>query len=248
MSDTPSVSVLFITYNRLWYTQLALHCIVHNTNYPNFNVHIVDNGSSESGMKDYLLSMKKRFPEIIHSVTMHPKNMGLSRVTNAFWKSTTSDYVSKVDNDSLVHWNWLPRLMAGALKINKPCVLAANHFARCGHFDLYQRDGMMPRSEKINGQTYVPASWVGGCCYIMRRDCISVNGHLEEGIGKVYGWDRWQQRAREKGVVVGYVWPFVLVDHMDEDWHPLNGKKTIYKDYSAQIQGFRKNPQEDAKL
>lgn len=217
---------------------------MHNTAHPNWRLWIVDNGSTEPGMVDYLKSVKTSWPNRVHSLILHKKNIGIARVTNDFWKKSDAPIVGKIDNDTLVPYLWLTKLLEGIHKIGEPCILAGNHMTLT---EMPKHGVELNNIQTINGQQYTPGRWVGGCCYIMQRRCLEIGGQIEEGIGKVFGWTRWQLRNNGK-MKIGYIVPYLRVDHMDEKRHPLNMQHSIYNQYYNKIRGFRKNPSEDTNI
>jgi len=164
----PSVAILMFTYNRLEYTQEALHTLMRNTRYP-FDLYIIDNHSTD-GTREWLEAVRLEYPDRIKDIRYNSTNEGLPGPTNDFWSRVDSELIGKVDNDTLVPTGWLERLVEAHQKISELAVIGGYHF-RSEDFDdksarskLYEHDGI-----KI-----LPDAHIGGCCYLMKKSQMSL--------------------------------------------------------------------------
>ena len=95
------VQIIYLTFNRLYYTKITLPALLDSSNHISFQVRIVDNGSTD-GTVEYLKSLNHpRIEKIIYN----KKNKGLVQPTKQFWKESNATFVSKIDNDILVPKN-----------------------------------------------------------------------------------------------------------------------------------------------
>jgi len=96
-----TIDLLFITYNRLEYTKLALASVLADPE-EEFSLTIWDNGSTD-GTRDYLASLddaritRKVFAE---------ENVGLRGAVNDFFSKSSADLVGIIPNDFLVAPGW----------------------------------------------------------------------------------------------------------------------------------------------
>ena len=121
----PIVNILFLTYDRLEYTQKAIARLLKSTNYP-FNLYIVDNHSTD-GTVNWLREIENEYPNI-REIIYNAENRGLAAPTNDFWKRVDSDLVGKIDNDTLVPDGWLERLVDAHQKSKKLGVVGGWHY------------------------------------------------------------------------------------------------------------------------
>ncbi|MDD4701687.1 MAG: glycosyltransferase [Desulfovibrio sp.] len=211
-----TISILYLTYNRLAYTRMTLPALIENAGM-DFALTIVDNGSTD-GTVDYLTEFAKRHRKQIKHIYFLDKNMGISIPTNAFWRSSRAEFLGKVDNDTLVPPNWLKRLLEAHEQ--SPALGVAGGF----HFNLKYVD--VPALEKrvisVDGVQMIPDAYIGGCCYLFRRSLQRSIGYLAVGPRKTHGWTEYQQEIFRRGYVNGYLYPLLLVEHFDDPLDPRN--------------------------
>ena len=99
----PLVSIVVINYNAKEYLESCLNSVL-NSDYPNFEVIIVDNGS-EDGSLEFLEEISKSKPNI--NVIKNEENLGPSAARNQGIKIAKGKYVAFLDNDTRVRPLWL---------------------------------------------------------------------------------------------------------------------------------------------
>lgn len=100
---TPKVSIIIINYNSFEDTNDCLNSLA-DCNYKNFDVWIVDNGSSDNSIN----KIKKAFPQ--HNYVLSVENIGFSRGCNLGAKDALeagADYLLMLNNDTIVDPNFL---------------------------------------------------------------------------------------------------------------------------------------------
>ena len=107
LSEFPKISIIVVTYNNLAYTKLCLESIIENTEYPNFEVIIVDNGSTDA-TPEYLDSLQECRFEI--RVIKNTNNRGFAPANNQGFEASTGRYIVFLNNDTIVTPGWLFRL------------------------------------------------------------------------------------------------------------------------------------------
>jgi GT2 family glycosyltransferase len=81
---------------------------VLNSDYPNFEVIFVDNGSTDDSVK----FIKEKFCQNSRlKIVVNPENYGFSRGNNIAMQYTSGDYVALLNNDVEVESNWLRELI-----------------------------------------------------------------------------------------------------------------------------------------
>ena len=104
----PVVSVIVLTYNNLELTKACLQSIEENSDYPNLDVIVVDNASSD-GSQDYLSEWVgngagRRF-------IANEKNLGFSAGNNVGLAVANGEYLVILNNDTYVTRGWVRSLV-----------------------------------------------------------------------------------------------------------------------------------------
>lgn len=99
------VSITIPTYNGLKHLKDCIKSIIQNTNYPWYEIVVVDNASSD-GTIDFL---KKNFPTV--RIVANEKNLGNTEGINICIESAKGNYVFILDNDTEVTKGWLTEIV-----------------------------------------------------------------------------------------------------------------------------------------
>ena len=105
----PKVSILILTYNNLLINQLCLRSLYCNTTYPNFEVIVVDNASSD-GTPDWLKSFSAAHSNL--KLILNPDNRGFSVGNNQAVREAAGEYIIFLNNDTVVTRGWVEGLLA----------------------------------------------------------------------------------------------------------------------------------------
>ena len=104
----PRVSIVVITRDQLVFTKLCLESVLANTDYPVYELIVVDNGSGEE-LLSYLGQLEDRF-SFIH-VVRNETNRGFAAANNQGLAQATGDGFVLLNNDTIVPRGWLTRLI-----------------------------------------------------------------------------------------------------------------------------------------
>lgn len=219
MSD---VEILYITYNRLHYTQQTLLPLLSN-DAESFSVTIVDNASTD-GTVAYLKQLKH---SRIKQVIFNKENEGLSKPTREFWERAESPYVMKVDNDVLVPVHFVRTLLETA------CV--SKHFGAIGGFhfhvnvdwrDEYTKYVSTHGRRRRGVADIAQFKHIGGAGYICRTSIArAFSSKLLTTRGVRGGWTTMQWYMHGGKYVNGYVYPLLQIQHLPD---PIFGKSVEY--------------------
>lgn len=106
MKNLPSVAVIILNYNGV---SLSRNCLksVLRTNYPNFEIYLVDNGSkvNEAGI------LKKEFESSKIKFVRHEKNKGFVYPINLLAPKIKAKYLIFLNNDTKVDRGWIKPLV-----------------------------------------------------------------------------------------------------------------------------------------
>lgn len=104
----PKASIIILTHNNIHFTRLCVDSIFRNTLWPNFELIIVDNASTD-GTREYLKELVQRHSNI--RLILNEHNEGFARANNQGIQVSTGEYIVLLNNDTIVTRGWLGRLI-----------------------------------------------------------------------------------------------------------------------------------------
>jgi GT2 family glycosyltransferase len=104
----PKISIIVVTYNKLDYTKMCLESIITNTEYPNYEIVIVDNASVD-GSVEYIRNFKNSHNNV--KFIRNDNNLGFAVANNLGASVSNGDYLLFLNNDTIVTPGWLHRLL-----------------------------------------------------------------------------------------------------------------------------------------
>jgi len=108
-NSVPKVSVVVLTFNNLKLNKICIRSILEKTAYPNFELIIVDNNSTD-GTVDYLNELNEcRLSNV--KVILNKENLGFAAGNNVGIKASDGDYVILLNNDTIVTRGWITALV-----------------------------------------------------------------------------------------------------------------------------------------
>ena len=103
----PLVSIIILNYNGEAYLENCLASVLKNE-YPNFEVILVDNASTDRSLKD----AQETFGDDPHlKIVQNTKNLGFSGGNNVGYRHSSGEYVVFLNNDTVVEPDWLASLV-----------------------------------------------------------------------------------------------------------------------------------------
>lgn len=111
--DTPLVSIIIQTRDREEYLRPLLDSLEARTRYPNYEIIVVDNGSTDPDTLAFLATLTTKAPWAGRTRVIDlPGDFNWSAGANAGAAVANGDYLLFLDNDTyVVHEEWLDRLM-----------------------------------------------------------------------------------------------------------------------------------------
>jgi GT2 family glycosyltransferase len=101
------VSIVILNYNGKKFLSKCLDS-VSKTNYPNFEVILVDNASTDGSAESEVKSLNLSNLKVIHNT----RNLGFAEGNNIGARSANGDYVVFLNNDTVVDPEWLKELVS----------------------------------------------------------------------------------------------------------------------------------------
>jgi len=211
----PAVSIIILNYDGIDVLPTCLRS-VYDSKYPNFEVIVVDNGSTDQSVE----VAEKEFPEAI--IVRNGRNLGFSAGNNIGIARSGGEYVVLLNNDTVVHPDWLKELVKGAIQLKggfyQPKILlmedskimnSAGNMIHLAGFGLCRGLG-----EPDTGQfeERVEIGYASGACVFASRRAIEEIGLLDP-VYFAYNEDTdWGWRGRMFGWKSYYI-PAAVIYH-----------------------------------
>lgn len=183
----PKASIIVVTFNNLQLNRLCLESIYANTEWPNFEVIVVDNASSD-GTPGYLETAEKRFPNL--RIALNSSNLGFAAANNIGLKLATGDYLVLLNNDTVVTRGWMSALIRH-LHVNRKIGMigpVSNAISNEAKVEVdYTRLEDMPAWAadyvgRHDGEIF-PIPMLAMFCVAIRREVFEKVGYLDERFG-----------------------------------------------------------------
>jgi polysaccharide pyruvyl transferase CsaB len=101
-------SVIVLSYNGLALTRACLESIVRSTQWPNLEIVIVDNASSD-GTRELVADFARTHERV--KLILNAANEGFARGNNRGLEAAEGDYLVMLNNDTVVSRGWLGRMI-----------------------------------------------------------------------------------------------------------------------------------------
>jgi GT2 family glycosyltransferase/glycosyltransferase involved in cell wall biosynthesis len=203
----PKASIIIVTYNNFALTRLCLTSLFARTDWPNYEVIVLDNGSSD-GTRDYLREAESTFPHL--QVILNEDNSGFAAATNVGLKLAKGEYIAFLNNDTVLTRGWLSALIRHlkadtTLGLVGPVTNATGNEARIdvGYKRIEDMSGWAASCVRKNDGRLFPIPMLALFCAAMRRDVFERVGLLDErfGIG-MFEDDDFTHRIRNLGLKI----------------------------------------------
>lgn len=200
----PLVSVVVLTYNNLQLTKLCLDSIERNSLWPNLEVIVVDNASSDE-TPEYLVALAKERPHV--KVVLNDRNEGFAAGNNRGLREARGEYLVLLNNDTIVTRGWLGRLVRylehdSSIGLIGPATNLTGNEAKIDlrYSSVAEMERMAERRSFEHEGEYFGIPMLAMFCVAMRRDVLDKIGFLDErfGIG-MFEDDDYAMRLHQAG-------------------------------------------------
>ncbi|MBW8016063.1 MAG: glycosyltransferase [Planctomycetes bacterium] len=199
------IHLLFITYNRLDYTKLALASVLGDPT-EEFSLTIWDNASTD-GTAEYLKN-ELNDPRIV-DVVLSKENVGQVHAVNEVWGNSKADLIGKLDNDCLVTPGWTRKIAQAHRDIENLGI------AGCWRFPLDEFNEQAARKagkiQTFGEHQMLRHPWVAGSTFLMKRSTFESVGSM---VGKAT--TKYAIRVALAGYINGFYFPLIFQEHMDD--------------------------------
>lgn len=184
MRKNPTVSIIIINWNGLENTKNCLNSVLKITDVP-FNILLIDNGSAHDEYK----KLKKQYNNKIDLYGLE-KNTGFTGGVNFGLKIAQErykpDYYLLLNNDTIVEKNFLSALVKTASRDQKIGIVGPVIYDFAQKNKILYSGGKINwlfarpihKKEKINKTE--PATFITGCCFLIKKDLLNEIGLLDE--------------------------------------------------------------------
>lgn len=220
----PRATVIVVTIDNLVFTKLCLASVLANTAYPNLELYIVDNGSTD-GTPEFLHQLATHHQAI--KILLNPENVGFGPANNQALAAASGERFVLLNNDTMVPPGWLSRLVhrlddprLGLLgpATNRTC----NEAQVAATYQTYEQFLQFARARNValDGEVR-PIRMLAMFCTAFRRSLYEAIGPLDEryAVGMFEDED-YALSAKAQGFAVAWA-PDVYIHHA---YHASIGK------------------------
>jgi len=176
------VSIIMAVYNQIGYTRQCLQSLVESTNSEDYEIILVDNGSTD-GSKDIF----SEFPGIGYkTVVVNKENIGATRAWNQGCRAGRGEYLFVINNDIVFppDKDWLPK-MTKFLDAHSEVGVASPQLCGNGYFDddpiCLPQMNPTEFKEKWGGLVADTFRWgMHGCFMMMKKETFKYIGEFDE--------------------------------------------------------------------
>lgn len=201
----PKVSIVILTYNNLELNKLCLQSILNTTAYPNYEIIIVDNHSTD-GTREYLEKFRNENPSV--KVIFNRENLGFAAGNNVGMKAASGDYIVLLNNDTVITRGWLTAMCKHlendpALGMCGPVTNSIGNEAKIAvtyHSINELHQFAYDYTTRHLCEEYRSVNVLALFCTMIKKQVIDACGYLDEnyGIG-MFEDDDYSEMAKSKG-------------------------------------------------
>jgi GT2 family glycosyltransferase len=201
----PKASIVIVTYHNRELNRECLQALYERTEWPNFEVLVVDNASTD-GTPEMLRGLEGKYPGL--TIMLNEQNLGFAKANNQALRQAKGEYLVLLNNDTVVTRGWLAGLIRHLaadeyLGLVGPVTNEIGNEAKIAV--RYFQPADMPRwarryvREHDNDLTDMPM--LAMFCVAIRREVFAAIGELDErfGIG-MFEDDDYSYRIRHAGL------------------------------------------------
>lgn len=237
----PKISIVVLCYNQLDYTKQCVESILTVTAYPNYELILVDNCSTD-GTAGYLRELERQYPQV--KIVLNQTNRGFAGGNNDGIAISDGAYIVLLNNDAVVTRGWLTGMLKHFTADDRvglvgPVTNSIGNEARIAV--RYQNMADMPRfayeyTFSHMGEEYPHRGILAMFCLMISRTLYDRVGPLDESYGIGMFEDDDYSVASQRAGFRNVMAEDVFVHHFGS----VSFKKLEDKTYTALFQKNRK--------
>ncbi len=214
MSDS-RIDILMVTHDRPAYTRLSLQRLLDTCD-DSMRVWLWHNGIHAETLE--IATAFASHPRV-HQFHHSPENQRLRVPTNWFWSKAQAEYLSKIDDDSLMPDGWAQTLRAAHEAEPRLGAIGCWSYLPADHRPELARKKLVT----ITGEHQLLQNcWVSGTGHMIKRRCIEDQGLMDEG----QTFTNYCVHLAARGWLNGWYYPFVYLENMDDPRSPHSELRT----------------------
>lgn len=229
----PKISIIVLTYNNLELNKLCIRSILEKTAYPNYEIIIVDNCSTD-GTREYLSELSPQKPNV--KVIFNENNLGFAAGNNVGLREADGDYIVLLNNDTVITRGWLTA-MCKHLENDETLGMCGPVTNSIGNEAMIKVDyhsmGELERfsynyTTKHLNEEYRDINVLAFFCTMIKKRVIEECGYLDEtyGIG-MFEDDDYAEMVKSRGYSLTIAEDAFVHHFMGVSFKKLNDEKYI---------------------
>lgn len=222
----PTVSIIILAYNNLDFSRACIESVLRHTHYPDLEIILVDNGSSD-GSLEYFQGISDKQSTV--TVIRNEENLGFSGGNNSGIEVASGEIVVLLNNDTYVAPGWLFAIVS---KMKGPAALdlagpVTNNIGNEAKIEIAydSMDAMIDAAFDYTWQhsgEVLPSENLAFFCVAISRQVIDSIGLLDESFkGGFFEDDDYCRRAVEAGFRLGIVEDAFVHHHLSASFDQL---------------------------
>lgn len=226
----PRVSVIILTFNNLDLTKACLDSVLSRSDYPNLEVIVVDNASTD-GTPAYLEEFGQRHPDV--RMVLNSDNLGFAAGNNVGLSIATGDYLVVLNNDTVVTHGWVLSLLRHFQRVPTLGLLGpvTGNIGNEARIEITYPDLAHMPATALNytlahmGERY-PMKNVAFFCAMFPRSTYESCGEISEDYGLgFFEDDDYCRKVEAEGLAIACAEDVFVHHHLSASFNKMNDEK-----------------------
>jgi GT2 family glycosyltransferase/glycosyltransferase involved in cell wall biosynthesis len=200
----PMASIVIPTHDNLHLTRMCIDAIRRNTSWPNYEIVVVDNASTD-GTVEYLRDLQANVPKV--RAIFNERNEGFACGINRGVAAAAGEYIVLLNNDTLVTRGWLSTMIRQLeahtdVGMIGPATNQAGNESRIpvAYGSLAEMEAFAERYTRAHAGAMIDLDMLGFFCAVIPRRVLDQIGLLDERFGLgMFEDDDFSLRVRRAG-------------------------------------------------
>lgn len=223
----PLTSIVLLTWNNLDFTKACLASVEANTRYPNYELIIVDNASTDD-TQAYLEEYASTRDNV--RTIFNDENAGFAAGNNVGLREARGDFVVLLNNDTFVTPGWLQGLIGHLLRNPDLGMVGpvTNNIGNEARIDIHYANmeemvEVAAEYTRARTRTLVPISVLGFFCCAFRTELLKSVGYLDEQFRRgFFEDDDYCRRIKQKGMNIAFAEDVFVHHHLSASFDTMD--------------------------